>query len=365
MTTKCLTASWTSDILHAMKIAIITDTHFGARSDSPIFLHHFFKFTDEIFLPYLEKNNIDTVFHLGDLLDRRKFINFATLNEVRKRFIKPLMEKNKVYAILGNHDVYFKNTNEVNSMRELFHKDFGDGLIEHPKVIEFDGTKIAFLPWITKDNYDECMTFIQTATEDKVPFLMGHLELTGYEVMRGVKHEEGMDPDLFKGFEAVLSGHFHQKQSRGNVFYLGTPYQITFADLNEPKGFHVLDTEERTIEYIRNPLTIFTQLVYDDETDDYTNCDLDKYRHTFVRVIVRKKTNPVMFDTLIDRLTDLGVYGATVLEDKELGITLTEQINVAQDTLTIINNEIDQLNVSNPAKLKTILKELYLESLYA
>lgn len=348
-----------------MKIAIITDTHFGARSDSPIFLHHFFKFTEEVFMPYLEKNKIDTVLHLGDLLDRRKFINFATLNEVRKRFIQPLVSKHKVYAILGNHDVYFKNTNQVNSMRELFHNDFGDGLLEQPKILEFDGAKIAFVPWITKDNYDECMAFIQKAAEEKVPFLMGHLELTGYEVMRGVKHEDGMDPAIFKDFEAVFSGHFHQKHNRGNVNYLGTPYQITFADLNEPKGFHVFDTEDRTLEFIRNPLTIFTQLIYDDEKDDYTSCDLDKYKHTFVRVVVRKKTNPVMFDTLIDRLTNIGVYGATVIEDKEMGITLTEQVDVAQDTLSIINNEIDQLKVANPNKLKNILKELYLESLYA
>lgn len=361
----CLTGSWTSDTLYAMKIAIITDTHFGARSDSPIFLHHFFKFTDEVFLPYLKKNKIDTVFHLGDLLDRRKFINFATLNEVRKRFIQPLVSNHKVYAILGNHDVYFKNTNQVNSMRELFHNDFGDGLLEQPTVLEFDGVKIAFVPWITKDNHDECMAFIEKAVKNKVPFLMGHLELTGYEVMRGVKHEDGMDPAIFKDFEAVFSGHFHQKHSRGNVNYLGTPYQITFADLNEPKGFHVFDTENRTLEYIRNPLTIFTQLIYDDEQEDYTSCDLDRYKHTFVRVVVRKKTNPVMFDTLIDRLTNIGVYGATVIEDKEMGITLTEQVDVAQDTLSIINNEIDQLKVGNPNKLKTILKELYLESLYA
>jgi DNA repair exonuclease SbcCD nuclease subunit len=269
------------------------------------------------------------------------------------------------YAILGNHDVYFKNTNQVNSMRELFHNDFGDGLLEQPTVLEFDGVKIAFVPWITKDNNDECMAFIEKAVKNKVPFLMGHLELTGYEVMRGVKHEDGMDPAIFKDFEAVFSGHFHQKHSRGNVNYLGTPYQITFADLNEPKGFHVFDTDNRTLEYIRNPLTIFTQLIYDDEQEDYTSCDLDRYKHTFVRVVVRKKTNPVMFDTLIDRLTNIGVYGATVIEDKEMGITLTEQVDVAQDTLSIINNEIDQLKVGNPNKLKTILKELYLESLYA
>lgn len=348
-----------------MKIAIITDTHFGARSDSPVFLHHFFKFVDEVFFPYLEKNEIKTVLHLGDLLDRRKFVNFATLNEVRKRFMEPLVKKHTVYAIPGNHDVYFKNTNQVNSLRELFSTDLGDGLIETPRIIDFDGCRIGFVPWITKDNTEVCMQFIKDAADSKVPFLMGHFELTGYEVMRGVNFEDGMDPDTLKEFEAVFSGHFHQKHSKGNVHYLGTPYQITFADLNEPKGFHILDTDKHTIEYIKNPLTIFTQLVYNDDKTDYTNIGLDAYKHTFVRIVVKSKTNPVMFDSLIDRLTDIGVYGATVIEDKEMGISLTEQVDVAQDTLSLINNEIDQLKVKNPAKLKGILKELYLESLYS
>ena len=104
-----------------MKIAIINDTHFGARGDSQIFFDYFMRFFDDVFFPYLEEHNIDTIIHAGDLMDRRKFINFNILNQVRTRFMDKLKSKNiKMHCILGNHDVYYRNTNEINSIRELF-----------------------------------------------------------------------------------------------------------------------------------------------------------------------------------------------------------------------------------------------------
>ena len=99
-----------------MKIALINDTHFGARGDSQLFFDYFMKFFDEVFFPYLKENNIDTIIHAGDFMDRRKFVNFNILIQVRNKFIKHLKENDiKMHCILGNHDVYYRNTNDVNS----------------------------------------------------------------------------------------------------------------------------------------------------------------------------------------------------------------------------------------------------------
>ena len=73
-----------------MKIALITDTHFGARNDSEVFNDYFFKFYDNTFFPYLEEHNIKHCIHLGDITDRRKFINFKTLQKFRHDFRKLL-----------------------------------------------------------------------------------------------------------------------------------------------------------------------------------------------------------------------------------------------------------------------------------
>jgi len=103
-----------------LKIAIITDTHFGARNDNLNFNEYFYKFYEEQFFPYLKENNITHCIHMGDIMDRRKFISYRTAKDVRERFIKPFVDLGvELHVMVGNHDTYFKNTNEVNSVTEL------------------------------------------------------------------------------------------------------------------------------------------------------------------------------------------------------------------------------------------------------
>ena len=85
-----------------MKIALITDTHFGVRSDNPLFLEYFDKFLDGVFFPELKRRGIKHIVHLGDLFDRRKYVNFNTLTWSRS-----FMDRTKDYSIdliIGNHD---------------------------------------------------------------------------------------------------------------------------------------------------------------------------------------------------------------------------------------------------------------------
>ena len=103
-----------------MKIALITDTHFGARNDSLLFIDFFRKFYENIFFPTLKERGITDVIHLGDVVDRRKFINYKTLNSMKEILFSPLKEMGgNIKIIVGNHDIYYKNTLKVNSMEEL------------------------------------------------------------------------------------------------------------------------------------------------------------------------------------------------------------------------------------------------------
>jgi len=351
-----------------MKIAILNDTHFGARNDNPVFLEHFFKFFEEEFFPYLEKHNIRHIIHLGDLMDRRKYVNFNTLNSVQERFIKHLWRHRiNVTIIPGNHDVYYKNTNAVNSLSELFQESSYCQywkICHKPTVLDDFG--IALVPWITKDNEKECLDFIASKP---APVLMGHLELAGYEVLRGVEHHEGMSADILSGYEAVYSGHFHCKHSKGNVHYLGTQYQITFSDLNETKGFHVFDTETRQIEYVQNPHRIFTKLIYNDKTTDYGHplLNLTQYKNTYVKVVVEEKSNPLMFERLLESLNEAGCYSYSVDERavQEKTSKTAEKVDLTKDTLTLICEEIDGMEgIEDAARLKNLMRDLYMDALH-
>ena len=347
-----------------MKIALLNDTHWGARGDSQVFLDYFMKFFDDVFFPYIKDNNINTIIHAGDLMDRRKFVNFNILNQVREKFIERLEDAGiEMHCILGNHDVYYRNTNRVNSMSELFGDSPALNIYEEPEVLTFGALDIAFLPWVNKENYDQSIEFIKTA---EAPFLIGHLELDGYEMMRGVKSNSGMDPKLFSRYEQVLSGHFHCRQEKGNIYYLGTQYQITFSDLNETKGFHVLDTDTREIEFIPNPYQMFHAVTYNDkdgpvDTDEF---DCRYLENAYVKLFVEHKEHPYSFERFMDKLYDCGVEKITIVEELVDISDDEEMVDLAQDTVTLINNEIEGLEeVKDKEKMKRIIRELYMESL--
>lgn len=341
-----------------MKIAIICDTHFGARNDNELFLDHFLNFFENQFFPYVRENNIDTIIHLGDFFDRRKYVNVNTLNQVRKRFLSQI-EGLKFHCILGNHDTYFRSTNEVNSLKEILGDRYPSFILhEEPATLDLAGLSVALVPWINKKNREEFLSFVKTC---KASILMGHFEINGYEVIPGLKFRDGLDARLFRRFDAVYSGHFHAKQSKENIHYFGTPYQITFSDATLKKGFHVLDTETGEFEFIENKDRMFHVFVYDENEE----LDKDEFRNKYVKIMVDRRfgRSNKGFDVLIDELNSLPVANLTVVELEDEKEENEEKIDLQKDTLTIISEEIDRMGINNPEKLKRIINELYVESL--
>ena len=349
--------------MNKVKIALINDSHFSARGDSQLFFDYFMKFFDDVFFPYIKEHDIKTVIHAGDLMDRRKFVNFNILHQVRTKFMDKFKEEGiELHCILGNHDVYYRNTNKINSIRELFSDDLI--LYEEPTVVNFGGLDIALLPWVCKENYDQSINFIKTAS---APILIGHLELQGYDVMRGVKYDGGMSPKIFERFERVFTGHFHCRQEHGNIYYMGTQYQITFSDLHEQKGFHVLDTDTREIEFIPNPHKMFHSLTYNDEGGpvDSGKFECEYLNGAYVKLYVEHKEHAYSFERFMDKLYECGVEKITVVEEFDNSDWTQEEIvDLAQDTVTLINNEVDALEeVKDKDRMKRLIRDLYMESL--
>ena len=344
------------------KIALINDTHFGIKNDSPFFLQKNLEYFEKVFFPYIKENNIDTIVHLGDFFDRRKYINFHTLNEVRTRFLEKIDKNVTFHIILGNHDTFFKNTNEVNSLKELLRGY--PNIIVHDKVIttELKGLSVTLVPWINDNNKTEYMDCIKNSNSSIV---MGHFEIAGFEVIDGVKHPCGISKHEFTRFEMVISGHFHIKQTIDNIYYLGTQYQMSFGDVSSRKGFHILDTSTRELTFIENEDAVFNIIYYDDSfdfTDTSADEILENFKNTFIKVVVRCKTKPFIFDKFMDKLYNIPTQEITVIEDYGEK-TVNSIIDVSEDTLSIINKEIDDLqNDLNKDKLKLIVKDLYMES---
>lgn len=349
-----------------MRIAIINDTHAGARGDSLIFNEFFFKFWEDVFFPYLEKNNIKQVCHLGDLVDRRKFINYVILNSWRKRFFDRLQSNNiQMDIIVGNHDVTYKNTNEINAMEELFNHYDNINVYTEPLEKEYDSLNVALVPWINSGNYQKSIEFLN---DSKAEVVFGHFEISGFEMDRGNICHDGLNSKLFERFDLVLSGHFHHKSSQGNISYLGNQYQMTWMDYGDQKGFHVFDTETRELTFIPNPYSIFHKISYDDTIQDldyWKNYYYEYLKDSYIKIIVVNKKNPYLFDTMMDNLYRVGAVDISIVEDLSDVDTPDDVIDEAEDTITILNKYIDGLTLPVKSdKLKGLLKQLYVESLH-
>jgi len=349
-----------------MKIALITDTHFGARNDNLAFNEYFYQFWENIFFPYLKDNNIDTVIHLGDVMDRRKFVSYKIAQDFRQRFIQKFVDMGvNLHMLVGNHDTFYKNTNDVNSLGELIEGRYsGITCYPNPTTIDIDGTPLCLIPWICADNYAETMSHIK---ETSAQICLGHFEINGFEMHAGHFAENGMDGNFLRKFDTVFSGHFHKKSDNGHIYYLGNTYQMTWADNNCPKGFHIFDTETRELERIVNTYTIFEKVYYDETTVDYDKFDVSKLKEKFVKIIVVNKKDFYKFDRFIDRvLTESGAHEIKIVEDfSELDAANVDDeiVNNAEGTLELLEKYIEELDVDlDKKRLTNMMKSLYVEA---
>ena len=352
-----------------MKIALVTDQHFGARNDSKKIADHMQKFYDNVFFPEIDKRGIDTVINLGDTFDRRKYISFTSLKRAKEMFFNPLAERNiHMHVIVGNHDSVYKNTLEVNSIDLLLEEYDNISTYINPQVVEFDNTKIMLVPWICDQN--EQATFVMADKTD-AQVLLGHLELSGYQMYKGGFIDHGISDKWLKKFELVCSGHYHHKSVNGNVNYLGTEYELTWSDYDDQKGFHILDTDTRTLEFIPNPHILFHKVWYDDTDLDMAGLlkqteTFSEYEGRIVKVIIKNKDNPTLFDVFIEKLEKVEPMQVQVVQD-HLHLDMEDDediVDEAEDTMTILNTVVDNLDIKNDKQdLQQLLRSLYDEAL--
>jgi DNA repair exonuclease SbcCD nuclease subunit len=347
-----------------MKLALLTDTHFGCREGKEIFHSFFEKFYSECFFPTLEERGIKHVLHLGDLMDRRKYVDYYSLKRSKEYFFDPLQKADiEMDVIIGNHDIALRNTLDINSPDLLLKQYYNINPITKPSELSFEGTKFLMLPWVCADNYADSMNAIKTTDADVV---CAHAEIQGFAMYRGVESHEGFDSGIFKKFDKVFSGHYHHRSNKGNITYLGNPYELTHMDYADTRGFHIFDTVTRKLEFIRNPFTMFDRFVYDDTQTDPASIDTKTFANKFVKIVVQKKTDFYKFDQFMDRVYNSGAHDIKVMETlNELAAEeLDEAVNI-EDTQAILAHYVENADVDvDKAELSKYIGTLYTEALH-
>ena len=342
-----------------MKVAIITDTHYGARKGSKVLHDYFEKFYTDIFFPSLDEQGIDTVIHMGDAFDSRKGIDFKALDWAKRVVFEPLKQRGiTMHLMVGNHDAYYKNTNSINAI-ELLLEEY-DNVITYSKAteVEVGGLPILFIPWINEENSESSFNLIQNSS---CKCAMGHLELSGFRAHRGCIMENGHDSKLFENYKVVFSGHYHTRSSDGQIFYLGNPYEMFWNDVGDTRGFHVFDTETLEHTPVNNPYQLFHNIYYEDT--DHQLFDAGYFRDKIVKVIVKKKTDITKFEKFIDKLYTAGVHDLKIVENFQLIESEYFEVGESEDTLSILDRYILEADTSlDKVRIQNMMRSTYQEA---
>jgi len=342
-----------------MKVAIITDQHFGARKNSKLFHDYFLKFYNDVFFPTLEKEGITTIIDMGDTFDSRKGIDFSALSWAKNNYYDRLQEMGvTVHTIVGNHTSYYKNTNEVNAVDLLLREYKNVTVYSKPTEVLLDKLKVLFIPWINQENEQDTIKMIQKTS---CVCAMGHLELQGFRVNRSVVMEHGLDSKVFDKFKVVYSGHYHTRSNNGTVFYLGNPYEIYWNDLNDTRGFHIFDTETLEKVAIDNPHHMFYNIYYEDT--NYQTFDTREYENKIVKIVVRKNTDSKKFEKFLDKLYTSNVAELKVVENFVIQEAEEFEAFESEDTLSILNRYIEESEVDlEKSTIQKMIQEIYQEA---
>lgn len=272
----------------AKRIWMITDTHLGVRNSSEEWIQIMRKYFFEWFIPLIKKEYKpgDILIHLGDVYDSRQSINLKVLNlcieifgELSKIF------NDGVYVIVGNHDIYSKETNEINSLASL--KWIPNvNIFEEPISVNFGKRKAFLMPWRSNE---EVAVELLAETEEH-DYLFCHSDIKGLSFNKFTKIEDGIGYNKLENFNRVYSGHIHYSQNLGKVRMLGSPYQLTRSDMDNRKAILLLDLEtEEEFLFENNFSPKFIKISFDSVLDK-TPIELENlFRNNFVDIVIDPK----------------------------------------------------------------------------
>jgi len=340
---------------------ILGDTHLGVRNASAILANYQLSFFENQLFPYMEKHGIDTILQLGDMFDSRKFSSHLILHMWKARFFDVLESKGyKIIILVGNHDIPMRNSIKINSPNLLLAESYSCvEVVDEPKVMNIAGCDFLLVPWICDENKEDVYRLV---ADTSAIYCAGHFEFAGFEMQKGVVGSGGESTEGFEKFDLVLSGHYHTKSKKGNILYTGVPYEMTWADYNDPKGFHAFDTSAHKIKFIKNTSSLFFKLEYDDSTS--TPKPPSDLKGKYIKVVVINKKDVSKFESFISNivLQDAADLKITELEIEMEGVEL-DALQL-EDTKTLISSFVSQVETDlDKKKIKNMLHALYLSAL--
>lgn len=324
-----------------MRTWITSDSHFGKYNTqewADIQFDYYYNF----FIPKIKyhKKEDDILIHCGDVFDNRNLLDISVLNRTVKLFEDLSLIFPKIYIVCGNHDTYQKNSNLINSINILGYISNVELVIDKPKILEFDNKRIALMQWGI-DTQDELRSLDYIQSSD---FLFAHTSVVGaiYSGSRAVEH--GNTDEVFYKYGKVYSGHIHTSQVIKNIRFVGSPYELTRNDINNPKSIWCVDFKTGQEFSILNDYSPkFLRFNYR-EIENRSVDEINKlFKNNFVDVVVDSEMKDTkQFDLLNKKLSNV--------ESRNFKFKFQKDIKTEVEEL-ILENSNEEVNQDDLIKL--------------
>lgn len=345
-------------------IVILGDLHFGIRGDSRLFLSYQEKIINNVIIPYLDKNreNIEKIVILGDIFDKRRQVNIFVLNAVKEFFDKLETYGIPIFITIGNHDTFFKNTNDINSPTLILSKYTNIKIIDN---IPYEEDDCLFVPWVSSDNVLSCIDSIKYSD---AKYVFGHFEINNAKLLNNQYCDFGLDPKLFEKFERVFSGHFHYRQSFENIEYTGCLWELSRDDMTQDKGFFVLDPKNGKYEFIPTQYKIFKTITYNEKyTKIPSEDEKPYYEGSFLKIIIENNSNKSLWNKFVEQIESFSpaeIVYSDIQSLEESSDSLIYNIQ-SDDFMSILQEYLSDITSSEKEKsdIFIVCKDIYNEAL--
>lgn len=311
------------------------------------------------FIPILKKRNIKIVLQLGDFFNSRKEINTRTLHYIKNYFLRLLQKENiRLIVFAGNHDSFYTDDSSIISVGSI--EEFENvTVIRKPTLLQTENNiNFSIIPWISNEKeMEEFHTFVKQNPHNIV---MGHFEMRDFEMVAGHVNPKGISPAIFQNFKKVISGHYHIKQFKDNIFYLGAPFQFTWNDYNQEKGFYIYNFQKDYLEFFENKNIIYKKIFYKDSEYETLVQDIPSCKDKIIKLIVVEKENDVLFDKFVSELEKTSPTKFDIIDGGiEVNVDNVQTYDETKNLIDVFDDYLKELNHPKHKKIMNVIQTLY------
>lgn len=339
-----------------MKTVIIGDLHIGIRNGNQYFFDMMKNFFKNKFFPFLYENNITRVIQLGDILDKRKTIDFTIAKFLINDFFGKFEESNiEFYSISGNHDLYYRQSISLDGPSQFTSGCKHVHIVKEPIILD----NFVMIPWVCDENINNIVKFLEDNKDDS-RIVLGHFELAGFPVIKGHISDKGtIKTELFHGYQKVLSGHYHSPSMKDNIIYVGTPYELSWNEYGDKKKYYIYDDVNNELTPVYTNESMFVRI----DWNNRDSIDISKLKGKYIRVITDENTDEKQLSSYLlsldkQEIADIKVLHKESIEEDEV----QDETIVVDDIVTIMMTYIDENIKNNDVEshmAKTMVTDIY------